>query len=118
MDRGSSKHSPRVDDQMAAEIRGTVQGTVGGRAEEWKMAEPAGEDQPQVGELTEDPFSRFGTYIGRVFPGDREAIAKSARDLEAPDDVLARIDRLPPGTTFQNVKDVWDAGAGDRRDTP
>jgi hypothetical protein len=111
MDRGSSKHSPRLDDQMAGEVRGTIQGTVGGRAEEWKMAEPSGEDQPGLGENEGDGFSRFGTYIGRVFPGDRDAIANSARELLAPDDVLARIDRLPPGTTFQNVKEVWKASA-------
>ena len=29
MDRGSSKHSPRVDDQMSQEVRGIVQGTAG-----------------------------------------------------------------------------------------
>jgi hypothetical protein len=111
MDRGSSKHSPRVDDQMAGEVRGTVQGMVGGRAQEWKMAEPAGEDQPQVGETPADAFTRFGTYIGRVFPADRERIAESARDLSAPDDVLDRIDRLPSGTTFQTVKEVWEASS-------
>ena len=111
MDRGSSKHSPRVDDQMAEEVRGIVQGTVGGRAEEWKMAEPSGEDQPRLGESAGDAFSRFATYIGRVFPADRDAIARSARENEAPDDVLARIDRLPPGETFPNVAEVW-AAAG------
>ena len=124
MDRGSSKHSPRVDDQMAEEVRGTVQGTVGGRAEEWKMAEPSGEDQPQATLAPEeDPngFSRFGRYIGRVLPGDRDAVARSARDLEAPDDVLARLDRLPPDEVFQNVRDVWEAskaGQHTRRETP
>ena len=107
MDRGSSKHSPRVDEQMAEEVQGTVRGIAGGRAEDWKMAEPSGEDQPRVGETPEDAFSRFATYIGRVFPADRDTIARSARENEAPDDVLARIDRLPPGKTFQNVTEVW-----------
>ena len=64
MDRGSSKHSPRVDDQMAGEVRGTVQGTAGARAEEWKMAEPSGEDQPQVSLVPEAshpcPSGRLG----------------------------------------------------------
>ena len=35
MERGSSKHSPRVDEQMSQEVLGTVQGIAGGRAEEW-----------------------------------------------------------------------------------
>ena len=58
MDRGSSKHSPRVDDQMAQEVRGTVQGTAGARAEEWKMAEPSGEDQPQVSVVPDQEYGR------------------------------------------------------------
>jgi hypothetical protein len=126
MDRGSSKHSPRVDEQMSQEVRGTVQGTAGGRAEEWKMAEPSGEDQPQVttvpdegygrgepngvGSVQGEAFSRFGSYIGRsAFPGDREALVKSAQDMEAPDDVLEALRTLPRGTIFHNVADVWHA---------
>jgi Protein of unknown function (DUF2795) len=124
MDRGSNKHSPRVDDQMAGEIRGTVQGTAGGRAEEWKMAEPPGEDQPQstiapdgsgradngVGDPTGEEFSRFGTYIGlSALPGDRAAIERSARDQRAPDDILDLLARLPGDTTYQNVAEVWRA---------
>jgi hypothetical protein len=113
MDRGSSKHSPRVDEQMAEEVSGTVHGIAGGRAEEWKMAEPSGEDQPQANLVPDeddpDDFSYFGRYIGRVLPGDRDAIEKSARELAAPDDVLDRIRRLPPGRTFENLKEVWTA---------
>jgi len=126
MDRGSNKHSPRVDDEMAAEVRGIVQGTAGGRAEEWKMAEPSGEDQPQVslvpdeevargepggvGSPQGEAFSRFGSYIGlSALPGDRAALLKSAQDLEAPDDVVARISTLPEGTIFQNVAQAWEA---------
>jgi hypothetical protein len=122
MDRGSSKHSPRVDEQMAAEVRGMVQGVAGARAEEWKMAEPSGEDQPSVtaapnegrgepaGVGNPEEFSRFGTYIGRsALPGDRQALLESARGLDAPDDVIARLQRLPENTTFQNVAEAWRA---------
>jgi len=126
MDRGSSKHSPRVDEQMSQEVRGTVQGTAGSRAEEWKMAEPSGEDQPQVSLVPEEEnvrgepagvgspegerFSRFGSYIGlSALPGDRAALEKSARDLDAPDDVLEALSTLPPDTTYQNVAEVWRA---------
>jgi len=126
MERGSDKHSPRVDDQMAQEVRGTVQGTAGGRAEEWKMAEPSGEDQPRtsvipeggsgrdvpngVGSAHGEALSRFGTYIGlSALPGDRDALEKSARDLEAPDDVMAALHRLPAHTTYHTVSEIWDA---------
>jgi hypothetical protein len=126
MDRGSSKHSPRLDEQMAEEVEGTVQGIAGARAEEWKMAEPSGEDQPQttvapddgyglgepagVGNPDAEDLSRFATYIGRsALPGNRAALEESARELEAPDDVLDRLRRLPGDTTYQTVTEVWRA---------
>jgi Protein of unknown function (DUF2795) len=126
MDRRSNKHSPRVDEQLAGEVRGIIQGTAGGRAEEWKTAEPSGEDQPDVsvapgedfgrgepggvGNAEAEAFSRFGTYIGRsALPGDRAALERSARDLDAPDDVLEALRRLPPHTTYRTVAEVWDA---------
>ena len=124
MERASSKHSPRVDDEMASEVRGIVQGAAGGRVQEWKMPEPAGEDQPDgavvpggygrgepagVGNPQSEEFSRFGTYLGRAFPGDREALIASARTLSAPDEVLQRLAALPPGTSFRNAAEVWAA---------
>lgn len=94
---------------MAGEVRGTVQGTVGGRAEEWHMAEPSGEDQPDVtlSPDASDDFSRFGSYLGRIFPADREALIASARGFEAPDDVIDRLESLPQGTTYRNASEVW-----------
>jgi len=88
------------------------------------MAEPSGEDQPQVSLIPDtevargepggvgspqgEAFSRFGSYIGlSALPGDRAALLKSAQDLEAPDDVIARIETLPEGTTYQNVAEAW-----------
>jgi hypothetical protein len=125
MERGSFKHSPRVDEQMSHEVQGAVQGSVGARAEEWKMAEPAGEDQPEISVITgardagrdvpdgvgnprAEAFSRFGTYIGlSALPGDREALERSARDLNAPDDVLDDLARLPDGVVYATVAQVW-----------
>jgi Protein of unknown function (DUF2795) len=141
MDRGSNKHSPRVDDELAEEVRGIVQGVAGGRAEEWKMAEPPGEDQPEVSEIPDEEedfgrgepagvgnpeaeaLSRFGSYIGRsALPGDREALIRSARDMDAPDDVMEALSRLPGDTTFRTVTDVWQAirrrETTTRRETP
>jgi hypothetical protein len=126
MDRASNKHSPRVDEQMAEEVRGVVQGVGGARTEEWKMAEPPGEDQPEVSAVPDgeagrgepdgvgnpeaEAFSRFASYLGRrAFPGDREALLKSARDLDAPDGVLAALESLPPGTVYRNSAEVWKA---------
>ncbi|MEU4221996.1 DUF2795 domain-containing protein [Actinoplanes sp. NPDC026623] len=112
MERGNSKHSPRVDEQMRQEVLGTVQGIAGGRAEEWKMAEPAGEDQPESTRTLEaesaNALSRFGRYIGMsAMPGDRDALRRSAETLDAPDDVLADLDTLPDGVTFHTVTEIW-----------
>jgi hypothetical protein len=114
MERGSDKHAARIDDLMSEEVRGEVHGNPGGRAEEWELSEPAGEDQPAPGEILDDDeseqFSRFGRYIGRsALPGDRESLRQSATDLLAPDDILADIDRLPADQQFQNVAEVWAA---------
>jgi hypothetical protein len=124
MERSSSKHSPRVDEEMKHEIQGTVQGLAGSRAEEWKMAEPAGEDQPDATRITgggqENDFSRFGRYIGlSAMPGDRDALRRSAETLTAPDDILADIDRLPDGVVFHTITEIWGAlGRGHRQRTP
>lgn len=126
MERGSSKHGPRVDEEMSREVSGTVQGTAGSRVEEWRQPEPPGEDQPEattapVGEtrggkphgMTADDVeqrSRLARVIGlSALPGDRVALRRSAEDNEAPGDILAEIDRLPADIEFQNVAEVWAA---------
>jgi hypothetical protein len=114
MERGSSKHSARVDEEMKQEVLGTVQGIAGGRAEEWKMAEPAGEDQPDATRTVEaetaNDLSRFGRYIGRsAMPGDRDALRRSAETLDAPDDILDDLGTLPDNVVFHTVTEVWAA---------
>lgn len=126
MERGSSKHGPRVDEEMGREVSGTVQGTAGSRVEEWRQPEPPGEDQPEptaapVGEtragvprgMTPDDVeqrSRLARFIGQsALPGDRTALRHSAQENEAPGDILAELDRLPDETEFQNVSEVWAA---------
>jgi hypothetical protein len=126
MERGSSKHGPRVDEEMSREVSGTVHGTAGSRVEEWRQPEPPGEDQPEpttapVGEtrggtpqgMTPDDVeqrSRLARFIGlSALPGDRAALRRSAEDNEAPGDVLAELDRLPADSEFQNVAEVWAA---------
>lgn len=121
MERGNSKHSPRVDEQMRQEVLGAVQGITESRAEEWKMAEPAGEDQPdptQISNGSENALTRFGRYIGpSALPGDRDALRRSAEVLTAPDDILADLDRLPEGVVYHTVTEIWSAlgrGSADR----
>ncbi len=132
MDRGSNKHGPNLDDEMAREVRGYVQGAgAGGRVEEWREAEPSGEDEPEVGanpdlvgedepggpegapadvrdaELRE-ARSRIGRYLPRsVLPADRERLIAAAEADQAPDDVLDELRRLDAGTTYATVEQIW-----------
>jgi hypothetical protein len=127
MDRGSSKHGPRLDEQMAYEVRGQTQGAgAGSRAEEWHEPEPvpedeAGFDEAPVVDGREDAESavtldaperearsRLGRYLHRsVFPADRATLLAAARDAQAPDDVLGELERLAPDTRFGTVEEVW-----------
>ncbi|WP_328348579.1 DUF2795 domain-containing protein [Micromonospora sp. NBC_00421] len=135
MERGSSKHAPRVDDQMSQEVSGLVQGpgTGGSRVEEFREAEPAGEDQPgattaPAGDLrtgtpqgmsAEDveARSRLGRFITMTaLPGDRLALIANARENQAPDDLVAALERLPEETRYQTISEVW-AALGHRNET-
>ncbi|MEV4478202.1 DUF2795 domain-containing protein [Micromonospora coxensis] len=135
MERGSSKHGPRLDEQMSQEVAGLVQGpgTGGSRVDEFREAEPAGEDQPGVttapaGELrtgapkgmsSEDveARSRLGRFITMsALPGDRDALVANARDNDAPADIVAALEGLPAGTRYQTVSEVW-AALGHKNET-
>ncbi|MER7891385.1 DUF2795 domain-containing protein [Micromonospora sp. NPDC094482] len=135
MERGNSKHGPRIDEQMSQEVAGLVQGpgTGGSRVDESRVPEPAGEDQPEAttapaGELRSgapkgmssqdvERRSRFGRFITMTaLPGDREALIANARNNEAPDDIIADLERLPEGTRYQTISEVW-AALGNKNET-
>ncbi|GAA2699901.1 DUF2795 domain-containing protein [Micromonospora olivasterospora] len=135
MERGSSKHAPRVDEQMSQEVSGLVQGpgTGGSRVDESRVPEPAGEDQPEAttapaGELRSgapkgmssrdvEERSRLGRFITMAaLPGDREMLVANALANDAPDDVVAGLRGLPPDTVYQTVSEVW-AALGNKNET-
>ncbi|BCB83481.1 DUF2795 domain-containing protein [Phytohabitans suffuscus] len=124
MDRGNSKHGPRLDQEMAHEVRGTVQGVSGSRVEEWREPEPAGEDQPEASEVPAgdrrsgapqgmtneevEQRSQLGRYLEvSALPADREALRRTAERNQAPDEVLDQLSRLPSDRTFETVSEVW-----------
>lgn len=124
MQRGSDKHSARMDDALDAEVSGLVSAGHDTHVEEWKSAEPSGEDQPEVdlsagGDLhggvpdgmTESDVeerSRLAAYLGKeVWPATGEQLLEVARGRDAPDLVLDRLGQLPPGRVFDNLQDAW-----------
>ncbi len=128
MERGSDKHSPRVDEQLDHETRSLTQGApVESRVEEYREQEGPGEDQPTpdapltggratAGSLdlddaeTRADIARFLTPS--VFPADREALLADAEANQAPEEVLERLRALPAGRAYENLQDVWSTLGG------
>jgi hypothetical protein len=125
MERGNSKHGPRLDEEMQREMRGVTQGATDPRVEEWHQTEPSGEDQPNTSRtpvgheragtppgMTRDEVddrSNLGRYIPKsVLPGGRDEIIEGARDMEAPDALIAELQRLP-AEKFETVSQIWAA---------
>jgi len=121
MERGSSKHSPRVDEEMEHEVEGMMTAERPTRAEEWREAEPAGEDQADPGRLGEPADRQPGTPPGMtnedielrselaehlprsVFPADESALLAHLVDTNAPDRLQQLVRQLPSGRMYDHV---------------
>jgi hypothetical protein len=129
MERGSDKHSARMDDALEAEVRGMMTANRETRGEQWNTAEPSGEDQPDVDlapsgtlaggvpdgmtERDVEERAELATYLGKeVWPACAAVLVDKARDLGAPDSVIDRLGRLPQSAVFDNVQGVWQALQG------
>jgi Protein of unknown function (DUF2795) len=128
LERGSDKHSPRVDEELDHETRSLRQGApVESRVEEHREQEGPGEDQPTPDARltggrataasldlddaeTRADIARFLTPS--TFPADRDALLADAQDNQAPAEVLDRLQALPTGRAYENVQDVWAALGG------
>jgi hypothetical protein len=128
LERGSDKHSPRVDEELEHETRSLEQGApVESRVEEHREQEGPGDDQPTPDARltggrataasldlddaeTRADIARFLTPS--TFPADREALLADARGNQAPAGVLERLQALPAGRAYENVQDVWGALGG------
>jgi hypothetical protein len=52
MERGSDKHTPRLDDELDHETRSMTQGSpIEARSREDRMKEPPGDDEPTPAEI-------------------------------------------------------------------
>ena len=121
MDRGSDKHSPRLDDEMKHELSGLLGSGHQTHVEEFLQAEPSGEDQPEVGlrpeegEDGEDLRARLTVYLPyKHFPMVRELVLETAEANEAPDAVLERLRAIPGGQEYADAHAVYDAVVGAR----
>lgn len=124
MERGSDKHSARMDDALEGEVRGLIQAGRDTHAEEWKSAEPSGEDQPQVHvggdtalhggvpdgmtEADVEQRSQLAQHLGKeVWPATGAQLLAVAQGREAPDLVLQWLRQLPADRSFENLQEAW-----------
>lgn len=132
MERGSNKHSARMDEAMSAEVNALVRSGHDNRAE-WKSPEPSGEDQPDIDRvpggtlaggvpagMTEQDVegrSELASHLGRSWPTTSEQLLLVATGNEAPDRVLEALRGLPPGRIYANLQQVWSAVSGGHVET-
>jgi hypothetical protein len=119
----STKHSPRVDEELEHEIQGMLRSGHTTRAEEWRDPEPVAEGEPDIDAVPS------GTYVGGTpvgmdadavearaelarwldradFPSTGPDLVEAALDHRAPDAVVAELRRLPAGETYERIGDV------------
>jgi hypothetical protein len=119
----STKHSPRVDDELEHEMQGMLRGERANRAEEWREVEPQAEGDPDI-DRSPDGTLVGGTPVGMDadavvartelarwldradFPSSGSGLVEAARDHHAPDAVVAELERLPEGDTYERIGDV------------
>jgi hypothetical protein len=119
----STKHNPRVDEELEHEIQGMLKAERATRSEEWREVEPVAEGEP---DLTADPGGTLvgGTPVGMDadavaartelarwldradFPSTGPDLVEAARDHRAPDVVAAELAKLPDGEVYERIGDV------------
>jgi hypothetical protein len=119
----STKHSPRVDEELEHEIQGMLKAERSTRSEEWREVEPVAEGDPDI---DADPAGTLtgGTPVGMTpnavvaraelarwldradFPSTGPDLVEAALDHRAPDAVVAELQRLPDGQTYERIGDV------------
>jgi hypothetical protein len=119
----STKHNPRLDEELEHEVQGMLKGERATRSEEWREVEPVAEGDPDI-DTNPDGTLVGGTPVGMDadavtaraeiarwldradFPSTGPGLVEAALDHRAPDAVVAELQRLPDGETFERVGDV------------
>jgi hypothetical protein len=111
----SSKHGPRLDDELAREtapLERSGLGAHGGHVEEWREQEPVVEEDGTF-DIPDDPVAarrELSRHLDlSAFPADRDALLANARDHRAPEDLLELLEALPRDTRFGTVHEAWSA---------
>ena len=135
MERESSKHSPRVDDQMEHEVESLIRGNA---AEESRSREDLLQEGSAEGEVRFDPANRTESddrgigipdgaaddrselarhIVTAPWPAGRDVLVEAARVDRAPQAIIDQLRHLPAEARFGNVQEVWAALGGATEDT-
>jgi hypothetical protein len=119
----STKHSPRVDEELEHEMQGMLKAERGTRAEEWREVEPSAEGDPDVDADPEGTLvggtpvgmgadavvarAELARWLDRAdYPNSGSGLVEAARDHRAPDAVVAELEKLPADATYDRIGDV------------
>ena len=119
----STKHSPRVDDELEHEMQGLLRGERATRAEEWREVEPQAEGDPDIDRAPDGTLvggtpvgmdadavvarAELARWLDRAdFQATGPQLVEAARDHRAPDVIAAELEKLPDGKTFERIGDV------------
>jgi hypothetical protein len=119
----SNKHSPRLDEEIEHEIQGMLKSGHATRSEEFREVEPVAEGEPDTADspnstliggvpvgMTEDAVvarAELARWLVRAdFPNTGPQLVEAALDHRAPDAVVAELERLPEGETYERIGDV------------
>ena len=118
MERGSTKHGPLHDEQLARETGSmTRESPQPDRTEEWREPEPV-DDPRELFEgdeaLTEQDEIELRSELARLltrdeFPADREKLLSILDEKGATEALMARVQRLPAGEQYRNTHAVLEA---------
>ena len=124
MERESTKHGARLDDELKKETASLERGApIEARVEESREHEGPGDDDRDVdahtapaGRLGSDPVEARRELSRHLrpsaFPATREGLIEEAESQNAPGPVLEALSRLPGGVTFATVHEAWAALTG------
>jgi hypothetical protein len=125
MERRSTKHGPRLDDELKKEVQSLSRGApVEARRDEYREQEGAADDEREPSARTAPPAelaldqpdarSELSRHLrASVFPADRGQLLVEAHENDAPDAVLTALERLPEGRQFATVYEIWEALGGE-----
>lgn len=119
----STKHNPRLDEELEHEMQGMLKAERATRAHEWREVEPVAEGEPEIDAdpagtlvggvpvgMTEDAVvvrAELARWLDRAdFPSTGPDLVEAALDHRAPDAVVAELRRLPAGEPYERIGDV------------